>query len=128
MIFLDDVVADLILVVDTRHGCIDLRSGGNPVTKANGVVIITIFLVFIHEVLVGDDQHIVSVDFTASGRVAVHHFRVLCQTFHTVLYLGGSPKHVAVIGFGGFQVDAHLGRLGIHYLTGGGDVLHWGKG
>ena len=65
-VFLDDVVADLVLLVNTFHGGIDLFQGHDMRTDAFVVVQIHVFSETWNPFLFGDNEHVVTPDFATA--------------------------------------------------------------
>ena len=127
LVFLYDIVADLVLVVHTRHGTVNVAHRGDAVAQPNGVVISAVFVKSIHILSGGDDQKVVCRHLAATGLVTLHHLRVLCHPANTVLDRRCAPQHGLMICFCSGETHADGGFGGIHHLTCGRNILHWGE-
>ena len=124
LIFINDVVADPLLVVATRHGCVNVLSGSDADADAATSIECYVISKALRIVLRRDDEHFVFRQGTVAAGVAVEHLGVLCQFADAVFRLGTQPEFTVVVGTRGlvFHDDRH--GLGIADLTRCGFVFH----
>ena len=127
LVFLDDIVTNLILVVDAVHSGVDIIGDGDSVSHSDGVVIVAILAVSLNKLRTCDDKDVVCCHLTAFRLVVFHHLGVLSETTDAVFHLLSTPQHVAMVSLGSSSVYSHIRCLGIHHLAFRRDVLDRGE-
>ena len=124
-VLLDDVVADLLLLVTAFHGGVDVLQGGDAGADALAVVEAEVVAEAVDPFRTRDDEHVVAAYLTATFAIGVEQGGVLCQTLQRGFVFGREPQLAAVVVAAGGGLDGHRHRLGVADLARDRHVTQW---
>ena len=118
-VFLNDVVADLLLFVTALHGGVDVFQGNDAGADALVVVKVEVFAEVFNPFRFGDDEHVVTTDVAAALAIGVEEVGILCQTLQRSFVFGGEPQLAAMVVAAHGGLNGHRHRPGVADLTRG---------